>query len=201
MANKNISTPANPAPAGSAPPAERYIVAALLIVGFLLLVPGVQLFVVADHNLALPGWARSIDRRTWEANLVSAGVSVTLFGLVALEGVLRRAGDHVLSRIGLTSFTLGTAMWLTVNALSLDSGSWVAELETYFIVFAFLGTALFSWAILRTRLLPTWVGVVAFCWPITLIFVVLPGNSGPLFYEPALLLIGVALLFRRERAA
>jgi hypothetical protein len=185
--------------ASRVPRGRHNIAASLIILGSLLLLPGVYLFVVSDQNLTIPLWARSIDRGAWERNLVGAGVAATLFGLVVLEDVLRRAGDTVLSRLGLTSFALGTAMWLTVNALSLSRGFWVAELETYFIVFAFLATALFSGAILRTRLLPTWVGIVALSWSIAMLLVVLPGNRGPLFYEPALLLLGIALLLRKER--
>jgi hypothetical protein len=176
---------------------ERYIAGLLLILGFLLLLPGVQLFVVSQNHLAIPNWARSIDRHAWERNLVSAGVAVTLFGLVILEAMLRQAGDTILSRLGLVSFTLGTVMWLTVNALNLDRGGWVAELETYFIVFAFLATAFYSGAILRTRLLPVWIGVVSILWSLGMLIFVLPGNRGPLFYEPAWLLIGIALLMRR----
>jgi hypothetical protein len=89
--------------------------------------------------------------------------------------------------------------WLTVNALNLNGYSWVAELETYFITFAFLATAFFSGAILRTRLLPTGIGIVALFWSIAMLILVLPGNRGPLFYEPALLLIAIALLLRKER--
>jgi uncharacterized membrane protein len=178
---------------------ERHIASLLLILGFLLLLPGLQLFNISQNYLEIPDWARSIDRHAWERNLVSAGVAVTLLGLVVLEGMLRQAGDRILSRLALVAFTLGTAMWLTVNALNLNGGSWVAEVETYFIVFAFLANASYSGAILRTRLLPLWIRIAAILWSFEMLMFVLPGDCGPLFYEPALLLIAIALLLTKEQ--
>jgi hypothetical protein len=89
-------------------------------------------------------------------------------------------------------------MWLTVSALNLE-GPWIDGLETYFIVLAFVGTALYGGSSLRTGLLPRWIGIAVILWAFGMLLVTLPGNRGPFNYTPALLLIAIALLARRGR--
>ena len=170
---------------------ERRVAGLLLVVGFL-----IPLTLGLRYLPQIPFASALFDPR-WERNLLSAGVAGSFFGAAILEGVLRKAGDRIFSRLGLCSYALATALWLVVNAISLDRGYWVDDLETYHIFLAYPAVIAFGVGILRTRLLPSWIGAVAGLWSMVLFIRVIPGNQGPLLYEPALLLIGVALLIQR----
>jgi hypothetical protein len=180
---------------------ERLIAAGLLLLGFLLAVPAV---VIGAPNLgenstlgrALPFLFDSV----WEKYWYGAFLVATLYGLVILEGILRRAGDHIFSRLGLVTFTLATVMFLLMIVLEknyLPSGA--RDVEAYFIALAFPAVIAYGLAILRTGILARWIGVAVVLWTVVTLIRVFPLNGGPLFYEPALVLIAVALVVSRSR--
>jgi hypothetical protein len=180
---------------------ERLIAAGLLLLGFLLAFPAV---VIGAPNLgenstvgrALPFLFDSV----WEKYWYGAFLVATLYGLVTLEGILRRAGDHILSRLGLVTFTLATVMFLLMIVLEknfLPSGA--RHVEAYFIALAFPAVIAYGLAILRTGILARWIGVAVVLWTVVTLIRVFPLNRGPLFYEPALVLIAVALVVSRSR--
>jgi hypothetical protein len=180
---------------------ERLIAASLLLFGFLLAWPAVvigapNLGETSDVGRALP----FLFDPMWEKYWYAAFLVVTLYGLVILEGVLRRAGDHIFSRLGLVTFTLATVMFLLMVVLDenyLPSGA--SDVEAYFIALAFPAVIAYGLAILRTGILARWIGVAVVLWTAVMLVRVFPWNRGPLFYEPALVLIAVALVVSRSR--
>jgi hypothetical protein len=119
---------------------------------------------------------------------------------VILEGILRRAGDHIFSRLGLVTFTLATVMFLLMVVLEknyLPSGA--RDVEAYFIALAFPAVIAYGLAILRTGILARWIGVAVVLWTVVMLIRVFPLNGGPLFYESALVLIAIALVAQRGR--
>jgi hypothetical protein len=180
---------------------ERLIAAGLLLLGFLLAFPAV---VIGAPNLgenstlgrALPFLLDSV----WEKYWYGAFLVATLYGLVILEGILRRAGDHIFARLGLVTFTLATVMFLLMIVLEknhLPSGA--RDVEAYFIALAFPAVIAYGLAILRTGILARWIGVAVVLWTVVTLIRVFPLSGGPLFYEPALILIAIALVAQRSR--
>ena len=178
---------------------QRKIAGALLLLGFLLVFPAV--FINAPGMGENSFWGRRLPflfdqpgRKYWSV----AFAVVTLFGLGILEGVLRQAGDNVFSRIGMVSFTLATAVWLVAIALEVRFG-YMADLESFFIILAFPSVLFYGVGILRTRVVPAWVGIAVVVWSALMLMRTLPHNQGPLFYEPALLLVAIVLLVQSDR--
>jgi hypothetical protein len=178
---------------------ERLIAAGLLLLGFLLVFPAV--FINAPGMGANSAWGRILPflfDPVWQKYWSAAFVVVTLYGLVILEGILRRAGDQIFSRLGMVNFTLATAMWLVVILLDTNGLRGGRDFESYFIVLAFPAVMAYGLAILRTRILARWIGITVLIWTAVMLIRVFPQNQGPLFYEPALLVIAVALLVSRR---
>jgi len=174
---------------------ERVLAALLLLVGFLLVLPAV--FINAPGMGKNSAWGRLFpflfdpaSEKYWSI----AFIVVTLYGLVILEGILRRAGDQVCSRLGMVSFTLATVMWLVLILLDTNGLHGGRDFESYFIVLAFPAVIAYGLAILRTRILARWIGTVVVLWSAVTLIRALPQNQGPLLYEPALLVIAIALL-------
>jgi hypothetical protein len=174
---------------------ERLIAGGLLLLGFLLVIPAVVI------NAPGMGATSAVGRMlpflfdpVWEKYWSVAFAVVTLYGLVILEGILRRAGDHICARLGMVSFILATVMLLIFMLLDANSLPGGRDFESYFIMLAFPAVIAYGLAILRTRILARWIGITVVLWSAVELIQVFPHNHGPLFYEPALLLIAVALL-------
>jgi hypothetical protein len=136
----------------------------------------------------------------WEKYWYVAFLVVTLYGLVILEGILRRAGDHIFGRLGLVTFTLAAVMWLLIFVLDTNYlPSAAGDDEAYFIALAFPAVIAYGLAILRTGILARWIGVAVVLWTVVMLVRVFPSNRGPLFYEPALVLIAIALVVSHRR--
>jgi hypothetical protein len=179
---------------------ERRIAAGLLMLGFLLVIPAVV--INAPGSGVDSAWGRALPflfgpaaEKYWSA----AFVIVTLYGLVILEGILRRAGDDIFARLGLVSFTLAAALWLVVILLDSNGLPGGRDAEAYFIVLAFPAVIAYGLSILRTGMFARWVGVVVVLWTAVMLIRAFPQNQGPLFYEPALLPIAVVLVVSRMR--
>jgi hypothetical protein len=158
------------------------LVGALLVVGFLVLAVGVGLYGAGDASSEV---------------LISAGHVLTLIGLGWLATILRSAGDRGLGLLGLVAFDFATALWVVDSAIWYSGQSWVFELELGYVLLACLANAAFGAAVLRTGILPAWVGWAAIVWGVTWAVlypprVVLP-PLGPTLIP---LLFGVFLLSR-----
>ena len=179
---------------------ERSIAAALLFLGFLLVIPAV--LINAPGMGVNSVWGRKLPLLfdpAWQKYWSIAFVVVTLYGQVIFEVILREAGDHIFSRLGMVTFTLASAMWLIGVVLDLNSVQGGRDFESFFIVLAFPAVLAYGLAILRTKVLARWIGVAVVLWSTALLIHVFPHNQGPLFYEPALLLIAVALVLTRNQ--
>src|SRR5262245_27767137 len=178
---------------------ERILAAALLLLGFLLTLPAV--FINAPSMGKNSAWGRYLPflfDPVWEKYWSVAFVVVTLYGLVILEGILRRAGDYICSRLGMVSFMLATAMWLILILFDTNGLRGGRDFESYFIMLAFPAVIGYGLAILRTRILARWIGAAVVLWSAVMLIRALPHNQGPLFYEPALLVIAIALLVSKS---
>jgi hypothetical protein len=173
---------------------ERLIAGSLLLLGFLLIFPAVVINAPGmGATSALGRMLPFLFDPVWEKYWSVAFVVVTLYGLVILEGILRRAGDHICARLGMVSFTLATVMLLIFMLLDINSLPGGRDFESFFIMFAFPAVIAYGLAILRTRILARWIGIAVVLWSAVELIWVFPHNRGPLFYEPALLLIAIAL--------
>jgi hypothetical protein len=175
---------------------QRRLVAGLLFVGFLLLLPAI--LINAPGFGAQSPWGRAfpflfdhVAQLYWSALFVV----VTLYGLVILEGILRGAGDEIFSRVGLVSFTLAAALWLLLIVLDTNELPGGRDVERYFVLLAFPAIIAFGIALLRTRIVAPWVCIVVILWASVTLLRALPQSQGPLFYEPAILLVAGALVF------
>jgi hypothetical protein len=110
----------------------------LLLVGFTLVFPAV--IINAPGMGAASACGRTLPflfDPAWDKYWSAAFVVATLYGLVLLERILRRAGDHISSRPGMVSFTVATAMWFLVIVADQNGLRGGRDFESYFIVLAF----------------------------------------------------------------
>ena len=171
----------------------------LLILSGVIFVPGGLLYT----GRAILKWpaAQSQSYLYWERGLVMAAILDATLGLVLLERLLGAAGDQILTPIGLTIFLIGTVLVLTAETLSLGRQEMIYAPIVVFVVLAFLGQAAFGAAILRTGLLPAWVGWATIIWNLAWL-VILPIARPQNMYYPWLhyvapVIIGIMLLVGR----
>ena len=128
-------------------------------------------------------------------------ILVATLGLVLLERLLGAAGDQILAPIGLTIFLIGTVLVLAAETFSLGWQEMIYAPIVAFVVLAFIGQAIFGGAILRTGLLPVWVGWATILWNLAWL-VILPIARPQDIYFPWLhyvapVMIGIMLLVRK----
>jgi hypothetical protein len=68
--------------------------------------------------------------------------------------------------VGTIAFLVGVVLWLVGEATALDSGRFIFEFERDYVVLACVAIAMFGWAIVRTTVLPRWVGQTAVAWAV-----------------------------------
>jgi hypothetical protein len=180
------------------PMSERSASGALLVLGAVLASIGAALFGfggVAGTNSPLFVPTRSF---------ILAAVVTNALGLALLESLLRDAGERVLSRVALIAFLIAAVLAVVQEALLLDGREYVDPLDRVHVVLAFLSQSAFGGALLRTRLLPTWVGRMTVAWNLgwfALLLVVSVGNRPdyyPVLHYFAPLLIGIELIRHRR---
>jgi hypothetical protein len=137
----------------------------------------------------------------WERGFVMAAVLAMVLGLVLLERILEAAGDTLLAPLGMTTFLIGAVIVIVVETFRLSRQEWVYAPIVVYVVLAFLAQAVFGVALLRTGLLPGWVGWATVIWNLAWL-VALPIISPHDIYYPVLhhaapVMIGIALLVRR----
>jgi hypothetical protein len=74
--------------------------------------------------------------------------------------VFTDSGDRLLARLGTIAYLVGVVPWIVGDSIDLAGGAPVF-LERDYVVLACLAIAAFGAAILRTRVLPRWVGGLA----------------------------------------
>lgn len=136
----------------------------------------------------------------WERGFVIAALLIAVIGLILLERMLEAVGDRILAPSGMAIFLIGAVLAIVAETLFLSRQEWIYPSIVAFVVLAFLGQAVFGAALLRTGLLPRWVGWVTMLWNLGWL-VVLPLTRPQDMYYPWLhyaapCLIGIALLFR-----
>ncbi len=102
----------------------------------------------------------------WQSLALGLGLVVTLFGLATFELVVRDAGERVLGRLGTIAFLLGCVSWIVADAVALGGLPWIFELERNYVVLACFAQVALGWAILRTEVLPRWLGRAAIGWSV-----------------------------------
>ena len=175
----------------------------------------------APPQTLLAGLAKHIAAWQWGWGLTTAGVVGTALGLAMLAMLLRGAGDRTFSWLGMLAFLLGAVLVVMFMAFSLSVTVWAAQeaaegsavpdlyrpvalwgnmLLKIYTVLAFLGMLAYGAAILRTRLLPRWVGWTAIIWSIVwLARFLLTYDAPPLLHHVMPLVIGIMLLLRRSQ--
>ncbi len=123
---------------------------------------------------------------------------MAVLGLTLLEGMLEAAGDSILAPSGMALLLIGAGVVIFAETFSISRQEWIYAPTVAFVVLAFLAQALFGAALLRTGLLPAWVGWVTILWNLGWL-VVLPIARPKDMYYPWLhyvapLLIGIGLL-------
>jgi hypothetical protein len=136
----------------------------------------------------------------WERGFVMAAILTASLGLVLLERLLEAAGDNILPPLGLTLFLIGVVLVLAAETFSLSQQTWVYAPIVVFVILAFLGEAVFGMALLRTGLLPAWVGWATIVWSLAWLIILPIARPRDLYYPwlhyVAPLLIGISLLFK-----
>lgn len=136
----------------------------------------------------------------WERGFVIAALLVAVLGLNLLEGMLEAAGDRILAPSGMALMLIGAGVSVFAETFSISRQEWIYAPTVAFVVLAFLAQALFGVALLRTGLLPAWIGWVTILWNLGWL-VVLPIARPKDMYYPWLhyvapLLIGIGLLLK-----
>ena len=168
-----------------------------------LLILGGVVFVVAGFLYAAraiwkwPAGQNPVYLR-WERGLVMAAFLISMLGFVLLEDLLRNAGDVVFARLALALYLISAAVLIVAETTFLHSRTFVYPQIVVQVVLAFLAQATFGLALLRTGLLPGWVGWATIIWNLGCL-VVLPITHPDDIYFPWLhyvapLIIGIALL-------
>lgn len=178
---------------------EKLAAGWILILSALIFLPAGMLFT----SRAIWKWpaAQSQAYLYWERGLVMAAISAAALGLVLLDRLLEAAGDRILAPMGLAVFLIGTTLVLAAETFSLGRQEMIYAPIVAFVVLAFLGEAAFGASILRTGLLPGWVGWAAIVWNLAWL-VILPIARPQDVYFPWLhyvapLTIGITLLIRK----
>ena len=175
---------------------ERRIAALVLIACFAIFSIGGILYT----GRAIWKWpiGQTTEYLRWERSFIILAVVLTVLGLILLEDLLRAAGDSAISRLGLIAYLVGAVVVVVAETTSLSTHEQVYPQIVFYVVVAFLAQTAFGVSVLRTGLVPNWVGWVTIIWNLAWL-VVLPIASPRDVYFPVLhhaspLIIGIALL-------
>jgi hypothetical protein len=178
---------------------EQVVAGSLLILSCIIFVVGGILYT----GRAIWKWpaGETLGYLRWERGFVMAAVLTMVLGLVLLERILEAAGDTVLAPLAMVTFLIGAVVVIVAETFHLSGQEWVYGSIVMYVLLAFLAQAVFGVALLRTGLLPGWVGWATVIWNLAWL-VALPIISPRDIYYPVLhhaapLMIGIALLVRR----
>ena len=166
---------------------ERRVAGSLLVSGFAVLVVAAFLYGDGDYPAG----------QTWQSNALTVGLVLTLLGLTAFQVVLTDSGDRLLAQLGMIAYLVGVVLWIVGDSIDLAGGTPVF-LERNYVVLACLAIAAFGAAILRTPVLPRWVGGLAVVWAVVWTVLYLTGIAeAPLGPNLVPALFGLELLVHR----
>ena len=138
----------------------------------------------------------------WERSLVIAALLGALLSFTLLKRVLEAAGDGILSSMALVLFLVAAILDVVAETMSYPSDTIVYPPVVAYVILSFLGQAVFGMALLRTGLLPMWVGWVTVVWNLGMLVFLIVTKPQDMYYPwlhyVAPLLIGIALL-RKKR--
>jgi hypothetical protein len=137
----------------------------------------------------------------WERGFVIAALLVAVLGFTLLERMLEAAGDRLLAPSGMALLLIAAAVITVGETFFISRQGWIYPAIVVFVVLAFLAEALFGGGLLRTGLLPAWIGWTAILWNLGWL-VILPIARPAEMYYPWLhylapLVIGIGLLVKR----
>jgi hypothetical protein len=175
---------------------EQVVAGGLLILSGLVFLVGGMLYT----GRAIWKWpvAENVVYLYWERGFVIAALLTSLVGLALLERVLEAAGDRILAPSGIVIYITAAAVIIFAETFFISRQEWFYPPVVVFVVLAFLAQAIFGAALLRTGLLPGWVGWATILWNLGWL-VILPIARPQDIYYPWLhyaapLLIGIMLL-------
>jgi hypothetical protein len=162
----------------------------------------------------------------WSSAWWATGSVFNALGFALVAVMFRQAGESLLGEIAVLSFLLATALWLVAMAYRMgvephvmgatDSTTelpgWFKPVEAWslyimfiYMVLAYAAIGVLGWALLRTALLPDWIGWFSLIFgaaaALSMLFSIprFPGTEYSIFGLPILLhlpplIIGIALL-------
>ena len=155
----------------------------------------------------------------WVNVLILSGTLVTLLGFAQFTTLLRGAGDQVFSSSGLIALGFGAVLWVIQLAfrLSIDFSAaqetartgvmpafyvplraWTDALFAVYTILTFLAAMGFGGALVSTRLLPRWLGLVTMVYSLAgLGLFAAAHDMPPLFHYLLPIVMGILLLLRR----
>ena len=137
----------------------------------------------------------------WERSLVIAALLATLLSFTLLRKVLEAAGDRMLASMALVLFLVAAILAVVAETISFPRENIVYPPIVAYVVLSFLAQAVFGMALLRTGLLPKWVGRATVIWNLGMLVFLLVTKPHDMYYPwlhyIAPLLIGIALLRKR----
>lgn len=137
----------------------------------------------------------------WERSLVIAALLAALLSFTILKRVLEAAGDGILATMALVLFLVAAVLAVVAETISFPSDDIAYPPIVAYVVLSFLGQVLFGMALLRTGLVPAWVGWVTVIWNLAMLVFLTASKPQDMYYPwlhyIAPLLIGIALLRKK----
>lgn len=145
-------------------------------------------------SAALPSFARL----AWERSLFMAAALIAVAGFFVL--LWRRGGSTcpVAARSGVAVYAVALIFLLVAEISKLSHGGARWPLIVTYVVLACLAQAVIGATLVRTRLVPSWVGWTSIAWNVGgLAILLMVGDIYiPIFHHVMPLVIGVPLLWR-----
>ena len=177
----------------------------LRLTGMLLILSSVIFLVAAILFTIRFLWELPIGRTPsfflWERSLVIAALLAALLSFTILKRVLEAAGDGILATMALVLFLVAAVLAVVAETISFPSDDIAYPPIVAYVVLSFLGQALFGMALLRTGLVPAWVGWVTVIWNLAMLVFLTASKPQDMYYPwlhyIAPILIGIALLRKK----
>ena len=175
------------------------------LTGMLLILSSVIFLVAATFFTIRFIWELPIGRTPsfflWERVFVIAALLATLLSFTQLRRVLEAAGDSMLASMALVLFLVAAVLAVVAETISFPNEDIVYPPIVAYVILSFLGQAIFGMALLRTGLLPAWVGWMTVIWNLGMLVFLVVAKPQDMYY-PWLhyitpLLIGIALLRKK----
>ena len=184
---------------------KKFFSSELRLTGMLLIFSSVIFLVAATFFTIRFIWELPIGNTPsfflWERSFVIAALLAALLSFTLLKRVLEAAGDGILASMALVLFFVAAILAVVAETMSFPSDDIVYPPIVAYVVLSFLGQAIFGLALLRTGLLPTWVGWVTVIWSLAMLVFLVVTKPQDMYYPwlhyIAPLLIGIALLRKK----